>query len=111
MSSPPRAPNIKMGASPTAFSAVAQRLRCAGRFFYEKTKGQVLVDAGFNLVRVSMNVNSDDTRSGVVDTTKPLEVRHDRSQSADLDTAATMLAVPLFWGGLPFDCPSPLRPS
>lgn len=52
----------------------------------EKTKGQVLVDAGFNLVRIAMRVNTSDTPSGVVDKTKPLDVRHDRSKSTNLET-------------------------
>ena len=49
------------------------------------TKGQVLADAGFNLVRISMSVNSDDKPSGVVDTRKPLEAKFDRSKSTDLE--------------------------
>jgi hypothetical protein len=52
----------------------------------EKTKGQVLADAGFNLVRISMSVNTDDKKSGVVDTSNPLEVKHDRSKSTALET-------------------------
>ncbi|MDP7399515.1 MAG: hypothetical protein QF541_21780 [Lentisphaeria bacterium] len=51
-----------------------------------KTKGQVLADAGFNLVRISMTVNSDDRPSGVVDTGKPLDIRHDRSKSTAVET-------------------------
>ena len=52
----------------------------------EKTKGQVLADAGFNLVRISMTVNTDDRPSGVVDTSKPLDVKHDRSKSTAIET-------------------------
>ena len=52
----------------------------------DKTKARVLADAGFNLVRISMSVNSDDNRSGAVDTSKPLEVKHDRSKSTALET-------------------------
>ena len=52
----------------------------------DKTKGQVLADAGFNLVRIGMTVNSDNTRSGVVDTSKPYELKHDRSKSIALET-------------------------
>ena len=52
----------------------------------DRTKAQVIADAGFNLVLVSMNPNTDDTRSGVVDPSKPLEVKHDRSKSTDLET-------------------------
>ena len=52
----------------------------------EKTKARVILDAGFNLVRVSMGVNSDNTRSGAVDTTGPLELKRDRSKSTDLET-------------------------
>jgi hypothetical protein len=52
----------------------------------DKTKGQVLVDTGFNLVRVSMGVNSYDSYSGVVDINKPYERNRDRSKSTDLET-------------------------
>ncbi len=52
----------------------------------DKTKGQVLRDTGFNLVRISMTVNSDNTPSGVVDTSQPLDVKHDRSKSSDIET-------------------------
>jgi len=52
----------------------------------EKTKGQVLKDAGFNLVRISMNVNTNDNPSGVVDTSKPLDPKHDRSKSTAVET-------------------------
>ena len=52
----------------------------------DKAKSEVLVDAGFNLVRVSMGVNSDNTPSGIVDTSKPLALKHDRSRSTSLET-------------------------
>ena len=52
----------------------------------DKTKGQVLADAGFNLVRISMTVNSDNKPSGVVDASKPLDVKHDRSKSTAVET-------------------------
>jgi hypothetical protein len=52
----------------------------------DRTKAEVIADAGFNLVMVDMNPNSDDTRSGKVDTSKPLDVKHDRSKSTDLET-------------------------
>ena len=52
----------------------------------DKTKAQVLADAGFNLVMVGMNPNSDGTRSGKVDAGKPLELKHDRAKSTDLET-------------------------
>ena len=52
----------------------------------DRTMGQVMADAGFNLVAVSMTVNSDDTRSGVADTSKPPEARRDRSKSTDIET-------------------------
>ena len=42
----------------------------------DKTKGQVLRDTGFNLVRISMTVNSDNKPSGVVDTSQPLDVKY-----------------------------------
>jgi len=71
----------------------------------DKTKGQVIVDAGFNLVRVTMGVNSDDKPSGVVDTSKPLELRHDRSKSTALETRlapnvaeARRVGIPLMVG-------------
>jgi hypothetical protein len=51
-----------------------------------KTKGQVLADAGFNLICLGMNVNSDDAPSGVVNTDKPYELKHDRSKSTALET-------------------------
>ena len=51
-----------------------------------KTHAQVLVDAGFNLVRVSMTVNTDDRPSGVVEATQPLVAKHDRSKSTALAT-------------------------
>ena len=37
----------------------------------DKTKAQVIADAGFNLVIVEMHPNTDNTRSPVVDTSKP----------------------------------------
>ena len=52
----------------------------------EKTKGQVLADAGFNMVYISMVVNSDNTQSGVVDTSKPYELKVDRTKSTDIET-------------------------
>jgi hypothetical protein len=52
----------------------------------DKTKGRVLADAGFNLICVGMNVNSDDTPSGVVNTGKPYALKHDRSKSTALET-------------------------
>ena len=52
----------------------------------DKTKGQVLADAGFNLVGISMTVNSDNNPSGVVDTSKPLDPKHDRSKSTAVET-------------------------
>ena len=51
-----------------------------------KTKAQAMVDAGFNVVRVKMQVNSDGTRSGTVDKTKPIDIKRDRSKSTDLET-------------------------
>ena len=55
----------------------------------EKTKAQVLADAGFNLVSISMRVNTDDTPSGVVNTSKPLDPKFDRSKCTDLATRLT----------------------
>jgi hypothetical protein len=52
----------------------------------DKTKAQVIADAGFNLVIVEMNPNTDNTRSTVVDTSKPYELKHDRTKSTDLET-------------------------
>ena len=52
----------------------------------DRTKAQVIADAGFNLVMVGMNPNSDGTPSGVVDTSKPLDPKHDRSKSTDVET-------------------------
>ena len=52
----------------------------------DRTKAQVIADASFNVVSVTMIPNSDNTRSGVVDASKPLDVKHDRSKSTDLET-------------------------
>ena len=52
----------------------------------DRTKAQVIADAGFNLVMVEMNPNTDGTPSGVADTGKPLELKHDRSRSTALET-------------------------
>ena len=52
----------------------------------DSTKAQVIADVGFNLVMVDMNPNSDGAYSGAVDTGKPLELKHDRSKSTDLET-------------------------
>ena len=52
----------------------------------EKTKGDVLVDAGFNLVRVKMGINTDGKRSGVIDRSQPLDPKHDRTKSTRLET-------------------------
>ena len=52
----------------------------------DKTKAQVIADAGFNLAIVEMGPNTDNTRSPVVDTSKPYELKHDRSKSTDLET-------------------------
>ena len=52
----------------------------------DRTKAQVIADAGFNLVMVGMNPNSDGKPSGVVDTSKPLDPKHDRSKSKDVQT-------------------------
>ena len=52
----------------------------------DRTKAEVIADAGFNLVLVGMNPNSDGTPSGVVDTSKPLDPKHDRSKSTDVET-------------------------
>ncbi len=52
----------------------------------DKTKGEVLKEAGFNLVLISMTVNTDDNPSGVVDTSKPLDPKHDRSKSTAIET-------------------------
>ena len=54
-----------------------------------KTKAEVIADAGFNLVLVSMGPNTDNKRSGAVDATKPLDPRHDRSKSIDLEKRLT----------------------
>jgi len=51
-----------------------------------KTNAQVLADVGFNLVRVSMTVNTDDRPSGVVEATQPRVAKHDRSKSTALAT-------------------------
>ena len=51
-----------------------------------KTKGQVLAEAGFNLVRVKMGVNNDGKRLGAVDKTRPLDPKHDRTKSTALET-------------------------
>ena len=71
----------------------------------DKTKGQVIVDAGFNLVRISMGVNTSNKPSGVVDTSKPLELKHDRSKSTVLETRlapnvaeARRVGIPLMVG-------------
>ncbi len=50
-----------------------------------KTKGQVVADAGFNLACVGMTVNTNGEPSGVVDATKPQKPEHDRRQSTDLE--------------------------
>ena len=52
----------------------------------DRTKAQVIADAGFNLVMVGMNPNSDGKPSGVVDASKPLNPKHDRSKSTDIET-------------------------
>ena len=52
----------------------------------DKTKAQVIADAGFNLVIVESTPNTDNTRSPVVDTSKPYELKHDRTKSTDLET-------------------------
>ena len=52
----------------------------------DKTKGHVLADAGFNLVRVTMDVNSDNNRSGAIDKSKPLDPKYDRTKSDSLRT-------------------------
>ena len=52
----------------------------------DKTKAQVIADAGFNLVVVEMGPNTDNTRSTVVDTSKPYELKHDRTKSTRLET-------------------------
>ena len=52
----------------------------------DRTKAQVIADAGFNLVIVEMNPNTDNTRSPVVDTSKPYALKHDRTKSTDLET-------------------------
>ena len=52
----------------------------------DRTKSQVIVDAGFNLVHLSMGPNSDDARSGVVDPDAPPKLKHDRSRSTALET-------------------------
>ena len=52
----------------------------------DRTKAQVIADAGFNVVMVGMGPNTDDTPSGVVDTSKPLALKHDRSKSTALET-------------------------
>ena len=71
----------------------------------DKTKAQVIVDAGFNLVRVTMGVNSDNKATGVVDTSKPLELKHDRSKSTALEARlapnvaeAKRVGIPLMIG-------------
>ena len=58
----------------------------------DRTKAQVIADAGFNLVQLSMGPNSDNARSGVVDTSKPLITKHDRSKSTDLERLETNIA-------------------
>ena len=51
----------------------------------DRTKAQVIADAGFNLVHVSMGPNTDDKRSGVVDPDNPPALRHDRTRSTALE--------------------------
>ena len=51
----------------------------------DRTKAQVIADAGFNLVHVSMGPNTDDKRSGVVDLDNPPALRHDRTRSTALE--------------------------
>ncbi len=70
-----------------------------------KTKGQVLVEAGFNLARLSMNVNTDDKRESALTLERPAEVRHDRTKSTVMETrlapnvaAAGKLGLPLMIG-------------
>jgi hypothetical protein len=52
----------------------------------DKTKAQVIADAGFNLVMVDMGPNTNDARSGAIDMGKPVAVKYDRTKSTDLDT-------------------------
>ena len=52
----------------------------------DSTKAEVIADAGFNVVMVAMNPNYDGTPSGVVDPRKPLDPKHDRSKSTDIET-------------------------
>jgi hypothetical protein len=52
----------------------------------DKTKGDVLADAGFNLVRVKMGINTDGKRSDVIDPAIPLDAKHDRTLSTRLET-------------------------
>ena len=70
-----------------------------------KTKGQVLVEAGFNLARISMHVNSDDKRENGLTLEGPAEDRHDRTKSTAMETrlapnvaAARKLGLPLMIG-------------
>ena len=72
----------------------------------DKTKGRVLVEAGFNLVRVSIGVNTDDKPAGgVVAPANPPALKHDRSKSTSLETRlapnvaeARRLGIPLMIG-------------
>ncbi len=50
----------------------------------DKTKAEILADAGFNLACVGMSVNTDGKPAA--DPTKPYDVKHDRSRSTDLET-------------------------
>lgn len=51
----------------------------------DKTMGEVLKDAGFNLACVSMNPNTDGKASGFVDITRPYDLKYDRSRSGDIE--------------------------
>ena len=51
-----------------------------------KTKGQAIVDAGFNIVHIGMNVNSDDRRENIAIDRRTVPLKHDRSRSSDLES-------------------------
>ena len=68
----------------------------------DRTKAQVIADAGFNIVIVEMNPNSDGSYSGVVDTSKPPKLEHDRSRSTDLETRLEPNVAEARRVGLPF---------
>ena len=51
-----------------------------------KTKGQAIVDAGFNIVQIGMTVNSDNRRENIAIDRRPVPLEHDRSRSTDLES-------------------------